>query len=635
MWLYSCAKTGTLSGGPVDQIPPKFVVEKSSANYQTNFSDKKIVLVFDEFVELKQLDKNLLISPPMLLAPEVVQRGKTVTIKIPKDEVLRADATYSIDLGSAIVDYNAGNALEGFKYVFATGDKIDSLSLSGTIKDAYTDEPVADAYLMLYDILTDSIVAQERPFYIVKTDESGAYKLENLRSDTFKIIALQDLNFNYMYDLPAEAIGFIDSTIVLHDSSATKYDLTVSKTEMPVQLVSNEYRTYGLLLHRLTAAADTTDIAILYPNDLTYYEDRYTDTLNIWYTGTPDSIGLIVAGDTLTARVPTLDSIFLQKALAGYITQPKIAPWDTAIWKADAPIASLDTALIQVFEKPSPRVPEQDSLTGFSSLADSSGVARRNPDRRPREPYKKGKPASLDTMPPVVTDDLPVPTDILVIDSSAALGDTLIALDTTYIATEIMYKLRSVMITASWAEDTEYEVLLLPGAVTDIYGRTNDTVTYQWEVATTDEYGDIKLAVTATDTMQQYLIQLYEGDKLVKQNKINSTPVDTIKFTRLPMAQYSALIIEDRDGNGRWSAGDYWQGSQPEPLRRYQLQAMQPTFDTEATLSWMPEVVPPADSTAQSVLDSLGGSPLDTLNGRPPLPDKAGKRPAGLQRGKR
>jgi len=583
VWLISCAKTGTLTGGPVDKTPPVLVVEKSSPNYITNFTEDEIVLVFDEFVELKQLDKNLLISPPMRYAPKVVQRAKKVTIKIPKEEVLRPNATYSIDMGSSIVDFNAGNKLESFKYVFATGDKIDSLSISGTITDAYTGEGVEGVYLMLYDITTDSIVVQERPFYIVKTMEAGAYKLENLRSDTFKIVTLADQNYNYIYEPGIEAIGFIDSTIVLTDSSRTKYDLVISTPVKEFAMVSNHYRTYGLLNHRFSAAVDTLSIKIQYPSDLNYQVERYQDTLNIWYIGTPDSIGLVVGTDTMVAKVPLLDSTFFNRSLAGVVRGANIAPWDTALFAADAPIAKVDTSLIVLYEKPGVATAEEGGRPDSTRLAGRPGAAldslQRADSGRPAGPKSRPVPPRIDTNE--------MRLDTLTLDSTLVSADTLLKVDTVFVKADVATDVRLLQLYATWQEETEYELLLLPGAIVDIYGRANDSLTCSWKVDKESNYGNINLVVTDSLPEVPFLLELYNGEKMVESRTFEGSPTDTIRFSRMQLAKYKIILIEDTDGNGHWSAGDYWLSKQPETLRRYELQDMQPGFDLEASITWL------------------------------------------------
>ena len=209
----------------MDDKAPYIIEEKSDANFQTNFSPKQINLEFSEYIELRSAFKQVVISPPTEYLMQVKSRGKKVQINFNEKEVLKDDVTYQINFGNSIVDYTAGNELKNYAFVFATGDELDSLSISGNIIDDYTGKPEKDITVMLYDKLEDSIVYKEKPFYFTKTDNNGNFQLKNLRSDTFKIFALKDGNLNYIFDSPLEKIAYIDSLIYLEDT--VSYELSL------------------------------------------------------------------------------------------------------------------------------------------------------------------------------------------------------------------------------------------------------------------------------------------------------------------------------------------------------------------------------------------------------------------------
>lgn len=146
-----CAKRGSITGGTKDTIAP---VLKSSLpkNFSTNFTGKEIKLVFDEYVKLKNANKQLIISPPMKNQPEILpyNASKIVTIKI-KDTLL-PNTTYSFNFGQSIEDNNEGNPYSQFKYVFSTGSYIDSLSLNVRVKDALEKKTDNFVSVMLYEI---------------------------------------------------------------------------------------------------------------------------------------------------------------------------------------------------------------------------------------------------------------------------------------------------------------------------------------------------------------------------------------------------------------------------------------------------------------------------------------------------
>ena len=223
--FYSCANQIALTGGPRDTEPPQLDTFTSSANYQLHYVKSEMELNFDEFIALKSPGQQIIISPPLQYPLDIDQRLKRIRMNFDDGEILKEDATYIINFGEAITDFTEGNVLDNFSFVFSTGDFIDSLSLRGKVLDAKSKEPVEDITVMLYDNLYDSVVYIERPFYFAKTEEDGTFHLKNLREDTFKIVALDDLNLNYLYEDNAEKFAFLLDNIVLNDSS--EYDLTL------------------------------------------------------------------------------------------------------------------------------------------------------------------------------------------------------------------------------------------------------------------------------------------------------------------------------------------------------------------------------------------------------------------------
>jgi hypothetical protein len=197
-----CAKIGSPTGGPKDETPPK-VIKSVPDNYSTNFDNKRIEIEFDEFIQLKNINQELVVSPPQKVKPVVRLRNKVMLIDL--QEELIDSTTYTLNFGQAIVDNNESNLLENYQFVFSTGRHIDSLGVSGLIVNAFdlkpSEEPVT---IMLYDKFYDSVPYLEIPTYIGKSNKKGYFEVNNLKSDTFKVFALKDKNYNLIYDLPDE-----------------------------------------------------------------------------------------------------------------------------------------------------------------------------------------------------------------------------------------------------------------------------------------------------------------------------------------------------------------------------------------------------------------------------------------------
>ena len=131
--LTKCASTMVPTGGPKDTIPP-VIVYMNPDNFTTNIDTlhpPKIYVEFDEYVQIKDQQKELYTSPAMKKKPSVVRRGRGILITI--KDTLRPNTTYAINFGSSIQDNNESNPLHSMRYVFSTGPEIDSMYMSGQV----------------------------------------------------------------------------------------------------------------------------------------------------------------------------------------------------------------------------------------------------------------------------------------------------------------------------------------------------------------------------------------------------------------------------------------------------------------------------------------------------------------------
>lgn len=226
--LFSCAKRGNIEGGKKDTIPPQLRMSFPK-NGSTNFNQNEIKLVFNEFVKLKDVNKQLIISPPMNTAPLITptSASKQFTIKI--KDTLQENTTYSFNFGQSIQDNNEGNAYGQFKYIFSTGSFIDSLYLQGTIKDAFNKKTDNFVSVMLYEAnekFTDSTIYKEKPRYVTNTlDSLITFKLENLKAGDYYLVAMKDNNGNNKFDPKSEKIGFYSEKITIPDEAIYELEL--------------------------------------------------------------------------------------------------------------------------------------------------------------------------------------------------------------------------------------------------------------------------------------------------------------------------------------------------------------------------------------------------------------------------
>ncbi|HQW69342.1 MAG TPA: Ig-like domain-containing protein [Flavobacterium sp.] len=233
LFTISCAKRGTITGGDKDTIAP--VLSASfPKNMTTNFSGKEIKLVFDEYVKLKNVNKQLIVSPPFKNQPEILPytASKTITVKI-KDTLL-PNTTYSLNFGQSIEDNNEGNPYSQFKYVFSTGSYIDSLKLNVKVKDALEKKTDNFVSVMLYEInekYTDSTIYKETPRYITNTlDSLKLVTIDNIKAGKYLLVALKD-NGNNKYNPKSDKIGFQKQYITIPND--TIFEVEMFKEVLP------------------------------------------------------------------------------------------------------------------------------------------------------------------------------------------------------------------------------------------------------------------------------------------------------------------------------------------------------------------------------------------------------------------
>lgn len=215
-----CANIMPPGGGPRDTLPPKLL---SAAPHDTtlNFRDKRIVFTFDEYVDLQDVQNNLLFTPTFETNPEVAVRSKTVTVRF--RDSLEPNTTYLLNFGNAIRDINEANPVRNFTYVFSTGPSLDTVTLTGKVLLADNGKTDSTLIVMLHRDLTDSAVIKERPTYVARVDSAGNFRFQNLPRDTFALYALGEAGIVRRYQNKRQYFAFANSPAV----TGTTRDVTL------------------------------------------------------------------------------------------------------------------------------------------------------------------------------------------------------------------------------------------------------------------------------------------------------------------------------------------------------------------------------------------------------------------------
>ncbi len=226
-----CAQVGMPTGGPRDTLAP--VLSRSTpVARDLNFKGNKIVLTFDEYVEIQDVQNNVLVSPVQKNNPDIRSLLRTVTVKL-KDS-LRPNTTYSINFGNSIKDVNEGNVFKNYTYIFSTGNQIDSLTLSGRVFMAETGLVDTTLNVLLYKDANDSSVLKTRPDYMARINADGSFKFDYLPAAAFNIYALKDGDGGKFYNSKSETFAFrTDNKKVNTTDTATDLTLYAYVQEKP------------------------------------------------------------------------------------------------------------------------------------------------------------------------------------------------------------------------------------------------------------------------------------------------------------------------------------------------------------------------------------------------------------------
>ncbi|WP_066222128.1 Ig-like domain-containing protein [Formosa haliotis] len=370
--IANCANRGTPTGGEKDVDPP-VIVRSVPENFSTNFKGNEIRVYFDEYVKIKDLSKQLIISPPMTTAPEITPLGsasKYITIKI--YDTLAPNTTYAFNFGNSIIDNNESNPFPYYKYVLSTGSYIDSLTVSGIISDATIKKPDNFVSIGLYEVdstFNDSIIYKEKPKYVTNTlDSLTTFSLENIKAGKYLLVAMKDENQDFKFQQKTDKIGFLGGYIEVPKD--TIYRLKLFKEDLDFKPFRPRLISRGKIAFGFQGDYENMNIDIISdtPPDFehTVTKDEKSDSLMYWYRPKfeVDSLRFKIgyknkAIDTFTVKISEKypDSLVLKGSPSGNINFN-----DDFILSATTPFKALNSSKISLIDKDSTTIPYTTKL---------------------------------------------------------------------------------------------------------------------------------------------------------------------------------------------------------------------------------------------------------------------------------
>lgn len=570
LFIYACANPVAPTGGPKDITPPE-IVRSVPSNQSVNFTGDRVVMTFSEFVTLKDMNTQLVVSPPLSKQPVFSMRGKSLTMKF--EEPLRENSTYNFFFGDAIVDLTEANPLAGYSFSFATGPVLDSLSIKGKLLNAFNLQPVKSAFVMLFDSIYDSVPYKQRPYYLARTSETGDFVLNNLRDSKYLMFALTDINGNYIYDMPTEEIAFHDSLIrpVFHgvklsaaiDSASVLTDSLVIKTDS-VNIQQEDHKHDSISDdHENHDHSHNHDAEILLQGAVipsyTMLHFRETDTIQRLLKGT------VVRKNVL--------SLVFRFPVSSFTIRP-IKPEYSDEWAITEYNKNRDTITIWIPE------PASDSL--LLEVADN-GIVMDTLDVALKPALKttaRGK--AVETKPEKLTFRANLKATKIRPDRELRLSFSdpvaqfdpekiRLYVDTILLTPEIGF-LDSLqlffIIKHKWKEGEKYLLEIPDSTFSSIFEHFNDSTGYKFTAITEAESGLLKIN-TELPVPGNYIIQLLDDKEVLLEERM-ITENAALSFNYLSARKYLLKAIFDINGNGKWDTGNYLNKKQPEPVYYFQ-----------------------------------------------------------------
>ena len=538
----ACARQGYPTGGPKDETPPKALVTQP-ANESRHFGSQQFYIQFDEYVVLKNANENVLVSPPLKNKPEYSTKGRGVLVKI--NDTLLPNTTYLFQFKEAIADFNEGNLLPSFEYVFSTGSDMDTLMLAGQVHNARNGKPWKEQVSVLAyrqgQSSDDTVACTVQPAFVTRADKEGRFAFHYLPEGRYRLVALEDKNRNLRLD-PDDPAAWDTA----YYPAATAIDsnrmplLRLSAPEVVRQrITSSEFTDKGRI--RIITSAPMQSPTVT-GEVVEWRLNARRDTLTGWcHNAKCDSTTLIVSDLGLQ------DTLKLRYRARGASKGARRVP---------GAAANSEPPLMRAL------------CSGTSAYYDDLRLAFERPIVSQADSLRASIMHTKDS------------TEIL-----AAF-----ILDSTGLGARIDATLRS---------GEAYRMHIPKGAFTDLYGNPTDSLTVN---LTPKDYATLTLHITNAYPHPLVVEVLDSRDTVLQRKPLVAN--GKLQFIHLAAGECRIRAVIDADGNGSWTTGDYRLQRQPEAWIMFdKTLQLREKWESEEHWTVKPEVSKALPRTLPSVLD--------------------------------
>lgn len=599
----SCAKMGNPDGGWYDETPPQ-VIGAEPEDKGINVNSRKIKILFNEFIKIENATDNVIVSPPQLEQPEIKAAGKRILIEL-KDS-LKSNTTYTIDFSDAISDNNEGNPLGNFTYSFSTGDRIDTLEVSGNVLEAENLEPVKGILVGLHPVAdslktgssvldVDSVFRKQPLLRVSRTDSRGHFVIKGIAPGAYRVFALQDMDGTYTFSQKSEKIAFNHEIFVPSFKPDVRQD-TIWSDSLHIRSITPVHYTHFLpddiMLRAFTELQ--TDRFFLKT------ERKQANRFDVFF-----SYG--------HAELPTIKGLNFN-AEDAFVVEPTEKKDTILYWLRDTTLVNQDTLSVEMTYYATDSLGELQLKTDTLEILSKDPYAKRMKKladehkewkKKQEKAAKKGMP--VDSVMPVKHLDLKwdAPSELapdqnisVTFTTPLALADTskihlYSKIDTLWY--EAPYEFRPMKnahrtyeLLGEWRPKVEYSLEVDSAAFTDIYGLTSNKLKQGFKVKSLDSFSSL---IFTFEGMAGKNIIAYLLDKGGNTTKTATTTDGSVQFFYIKPGTYYLQMLVDHNGNGQWDTGNYDEDLQPEEVYYYP-HAIECKEKWDVTLSWNPKSTP-------------------------------------------
>lgn len=530
IFLFSCARQSSPTGGPKDTIPP--VLVRAIPPHETvNFKAGELELLFSEDVILNAPKEQLIITPTIGKEYKITYRRNTVVIAF--EEPLKDSTTYTFNFRESIQDITEKNPVRNLQLAYSTGTYIDSLSIQGSVFDILTGKAVSDATIALHTENDTFNIFEHPAIYFTKSDKQGNFRITNLKPDNYFLYAFEDKNRNLIVNSRSESYGFLpDYQYLMEDIENVSIGLTRLDAG-PLNITSaRPYNTYFNI--RTTKNLRTFKLTATDSSELSYTFGETPANIRLYNTSEKDSLQIHVLA------LDSIDNVIDTTLYAKYLTT-QVTPEPFQINLTSSSVMGHNGQLEAILQLSKPL--KDINYDSIYFQADSLTRVPFEPKDFTWDPLKRTL-----TIEKTLDRTLFMNGETTRPTGRSSRRPTVSAPETT---TEKQIPIVN-------------EINFRQAAFVSIEQDSSEVLVQNIQPKKEQDLSVIHIGIKTAE--EAYIVQLLDNNNNVIR-QVTNTPA--VRFANITPGEYKIRLIIDVNRNGRWDPGNYFTETPPEPIVYY------------------------------------------------------------------